>query len=83
MPGLIFVCYRHEVSDGKLIAISIGQQDMKSDMRAMADDIKSMKAGQEAITQRQSDLEARMTNLSGTVQRSLANQHAASTARLK
>lgn len=58
-----------------LIAISIGQQDLKTDMRAMADDIKAMKAGQESMAQRQNDLEARMTNISSTVQRLLGDYH--------
>jgi hypothetical protein len=57
-----------------LIAISIGQQDLKSDMRAMSDVLTEMKRSLDTTNQRQSDLEARMTNISGTVQRSLADQ---------
>jgi hypothetical protein len=41
---------------------------------AATDAIRDMKVPLDAINQRQSDLEARMTNLSGTVQRSLADQ---------
>ena len=57
-----------------LIAISIGQQEMKTDVRTMSDVLNEMKRALDVTNQRQSDLEARMTNISGTVQRSLADQ---------
>jgi hypothetical protein len=47
---------------------------LKSDVRAMSDVLNDMKRALDATNQRQSDLEARMTNISGTVQRSLADQ---------
>ena len=52
-----------------------GHQDLKTDLRAMSDVLNDMKRALDATNQRQSDPEARMTNLSGTVQRSLAEQH--------
>ena len=58
-----------------LIEISVGQKELKSDVRAMSDSLREMKAALDTTNQRQTDLEARMTNLSGTVQRALADQH--------
>jgi hypothetical protein len=58
-----------------LIVIATSQNDIKNDMRAMADSLKELKTTIDATNQRQSDLENRMTNISGTVQRSLADQN--------
>lgn len=57
-----------------LISISVGQQELKTDMRGLADDIKDIKVGQAMMGQRQNDLEGRLTSITNTMQRVLTDQ---------
>src|SRR6266436_4998003 len=56
-----------------LIAINIGQLDMRADVRLMSDLLTEFKKSLELTNQRQNDLETRTTNLSNTVQRLFAD----------
>jgi len=58
-----------------LIQIATTQQEMRADMRSMSDTMALMQRSLDATNQRQGDLEHRVTNLSGTVQRQLADQN--------
>lgn len=58
-----------------LISINVGQQELRTDVRSLSDDIKEVKLGQAMMGQRQNDLEGRLTSITNTVQRSLNDQH--------
>lgn len=58
-----------------LIRISVGQEDMRADVRLLADTMRDMKTAIDTTNARQADLESRMTSISSTVQRSLGDQH--------
>src|SRR5262245_48676277 len=64
----------HQNDHDLLIVIAEGQRELKNDVRAMSDALEDMKASLDARDERQNDLESRMSNLSVTVQRSLAAQ---------
>lgn len=58
-----------------LVIVAQGQASLRDDMRELADGMKDVKKSLDTISNRQTDLEQRMTNVSGTVQRVVADQN--------
>jgi hypothetical protein len=58
-----------------LIEISVGQKELKSDVRAMSDALREMKASLDATNERQRDQDNRLTNLTTTVTRLQTDQY--------
>jgi hypothetical protein len=58
-----------------LVIVAQGQISMRDDLREVSEGMKELKTSIVQIGTRQSDLEQRMTNVSGTVQRVVADQN--------